>query len=154
MGTKQGLKASRRDFLKAAWGLMGGVVALEFAGITIAYLQPRLGEGEFGGIIRAGKVDDFPSGSVTHIAQRAILPGAPAGWRFPRVYQRCTHLGCNVPWDQTEGLFVCPCHSSQFDLQGGVLNPPAPTSIGFVSVLFVDGAVQVDTAKPNHASEL
>ena len=58
---------SRRDFLKIAWAFLGGVAMLETAGVFIAYLQPRIAEGEFGSIITAGLVDDFPLNSVTHI---------------------------------------------------------------------------------------
>ena len=58
---------SRRDFLKAAWMFLGGIAALETAGVFISYLQPRLAEGEFGSVIIPGKVDDFPPNSVTHI---------------------------------------------------------------------------------------
>ena len=58
---------SRRDFLKLAWAFFGGVAALETAGVFLAYLQPRLAEGEFGSVITAGLVDDFPPDSVTHI---------------------------------------------------------------------------------------
>lgn len=36
----------------------------------------------------------------------------------------CTHLGCKI--DKLEGdRFVCPCHGSQYDLQGKVLKGPA-----------------------------
>ncbi len=35
---------SRRDFLKIAWAFLGGVAALETAGVFLAYLQPRLAE--------------------------------------------------------------------------------------------------------------
>ena len=58
---------SRRDFLKITWAGLGGVALLEFGGIFLAYLQPRLAEGEFGSILSAGAIDDFPPGSITHI---------------------------------------------------------------------------------------
>lgn len=36
----------------------------------------------------------------------------------------CTHLGCKI--DKMEGeRFVCPCHGSQYDLNGKVLKGPA-----------------------------
>ena len=47
---------SRRDFLKIAWAFLGGVTVLETAGVFLAYLQPRLVEGEFGSIITACQV--------------------------------------------------------------------------------------------------
>ena len=36
----------------------------------------------------------------------------------------CTHLGCKI--DKLEGdRFVCPCHGSQYDLNGKVVKGPA-----------------------------
>ncbi|XHU95230.1 MAG: cytochrome b6-f complex iron-sulfur subunit [cyanobacterium endosymbiont of Rhopalodia gibba] len=41
----------------------------------------------------------------------------------------CTHLGCVVPWNTSEGKFICPCHGSQYDAQGKVTRGPAPLSL-------------------------
>jgi Rieske Fe-S protein len=38
---------------------------------------------------------------------------------------RCTHLGCRQKWNQDKGLFECPCHGSEFDLEGRVKRGPA-----------------------------
>jgi len=139
---------TRREFLQAAWVTLGGVAALEFGGLTLAYLQPRLAEGEFGSEINAGLVDDFPPGSVTHISNgRFYLSRLPDGG-FLALYQRCTHLGCNVPWDQSADGFVCPCHSSHFTADGTVTNPPAPRPLDLFPVRIENGEIKVDTAKP------
>lgn len=136
---------SRRDFLGAIWAFLGGLAALETAGVLVAYLQPRLAEGEFGSLITVGKVDDFPLNSVTHIPNgRFYIVRTPEGG-FLAVYQRCTHLGCSVPWDSTTQKFICPCHNSQFDMQGSVENPPAPRALDLFPVIIEDSAVKVDT---------
>jgi cytochrome b6-f complex iron-sulfur subunit len=142
------LPVSRRDVLKTAWVALGSLVALEAGGLTLAYMQPRLAEGEFGGQITAGLVDDFPPGSVTHIANaRAYLSRLPDGG-FLAIYQRCTHLGCSVPWDQSANAFTCPCHSSEFDPQGELLSPPAPRPLDIFPVVIEAGEVKIDTAAP------
>ena len=41
----------------------------------------------------------------------------------------CTHLGCVVPWNASEGKFMCPCHGSQYDATGKVVRGPAPLSL-------------------------
>lgn len=139
---------NRRDFIKLGWLALGGVVALEMGGITLAYMQPRIAAGEFGSLISAGRVDDFPLGSVTHISNgRFYLSRLPDGG-FLALYQRCTHLGCNVPWDQAAEKFICPCHSSQFDADGTVLNPPAPRPLDLFQISIENGEVKVDTSAP------
>ncbi len=136
---------SRRDFLKLAWAFFGGLAALETAGVFMAYLQPRLAEGEFGSVISVGLVDDFPPNSVTHISNGRFYIVRLGDGGFMAVYHRCTHLGCTVPWDSTAQKFICPCHNSQFDQQGVVENPPAPRPLDLFAVSIVDGEVKVDT---------
>ncbi len=136
---------SRRDFLKIAWAFLGGVTVLETAGVFLAYLQPRLVEGEFGSIITAGLVNDFPPNSVTHIPNGRFYVVRIGDGGFLAVYHRCTHLGCTVPWDSTAQKFICPCHNSQFDQQGTVENPPAPRPLDLFALTIEDGQIKVDT---------
>jgi glycine/D-amino acid oxidase-like deaminating enzyme/nitrite reductase/ring-hydroxylating ferredoxin subunit len=37
----------------------------------------------------------------------------------------CTHLGCHVHWNSLEVCWDCPCHGSQFAVDGTALNGPA-----------------------------
>jgi cytochrome b6-f complex iron-sulfur subunit len=136
---------SRRDFLQLIWAFFGGLAALETIGVFIAYLQPRLSEGEFGSVITAGSVDDFPPNSVTHITNGRFYIVRLVDGGFLSIYHRCTHLGCTVPWDQTAQKFICPCHNSQFDQQGTVENPPAPRPLDLFDLTIKDGQVKVDT---------
>ncbi len=136
---------SRRDFLKIAWAFFGGVALLETAGVFMAYLQPRLSEGDFGSVITAGLVDDFPANSVTHITNGRFYIVRLGDGGFMAVYHRCTHLGCTVPWDQSAQKFICPCHNSQFDQKGTVENPPAPRPLDLFPVSIENGEVKVDT---------
>lgn len=142
------LKVKRRDFLKMSWAALGGLALLEAGGLALAYMQPRLAEGEFGSTIAAGAVADFPPSSVTHIPNGRSYIVRLADGGFLAVYQRCTHLGCNVPWDQTANAFICPCHSSSFNNQGELLNPPAPRPLDLFPVSIIDGIVNIDTSRP------
>ena len=38
----------------------------------------------------------------------------------------CTHLGCAFHYDEKTRNYLCPCHTSTFDLDGKPLDGPAP----------------------------
>ena len=38
----------------------------------------------------------------------------------------CPHLGCRPIWNSDANRFQCPCHGSQFNLDGEHLAGPAP----------------------------
>jgi cytochrome b6-f complex iron-sulfur subunit len=139
---------SRWDMLNTTWAVLGGLAALELGVVSLVYMQPRLANGEFGGQITAGKVEDFPPGSVTNISNGRFYLVRLADGGFLALYQRCTHLGCSVPWDQSAEQFICPCHSSSFSVEGEVLNPPAPRPLDLFAITIQDDLVQVDTSHP------
>ncbi len=139
---------SRRDFLNIAWGAAGALALVETGGVVLSFFSPRVVEGEFGGVIDAGAADTFAVGSVTPFTQgRFYLVRMPDGG-FLALYRKCTHLGCVVPWNPAEGRFVCPCHASAFEVDGQVINPPAPRPLDRFAVTIVDGIVRVDTGTP------
>ncbi len=139
---------SRRDFLALAWAATGALTLAVGGVLTLQFFAPKVVEGKFGGVFNVGKVDDFPPKSVTPITNGRFYVVRLADGGFLALYQRCTHLGCAVPWNPEQGKFVCPCHGSAFEQDGQVLNTPAPRPLDRFAVTITDGQVYVDTAKP------
>ena len=115
----------RRQFLlKAGWAFfyvfLGGWLLsnLRFLFPNVLY-EPSLN-------FKAGKPEEYPLGvsEKWKKAQRAWIIRTPDG--FYCLWARCTHLGCTPNWFDAEGRFKCPCHGSNFNVQGDVLAGPAP----------------------------
>lgn len=138
---------SRRTFLWKAWLGLAAVAVAEMVWATLGFLRPRAPvEAEDARVVTAGPVDAFQPGSVTAFPQgRFYLARLDAGG-FLALSRECTHLGCTVPWNQEESHFVCPCHSSIFDINGEVVNPPAPRALDLFEVRIENRVVKVNTA--------
>jgi cytochrome b6-f complex iron-sulfur subunit len=103
-------------------------------------------------IITAGLVDNFEPGSVSaFVAGKFYLARLEDGG-FLAMSRRCTHLSCTVPWVAAEKKFICPCHSSAFDIRGEVTSPPAPRALDLYPVEIRNNVIRVDTGKPGKRS--
>jgi cytochrome b6-f complex iron-sulfur subunit len=98
-------------------------------------------------VLVAGPVEQFELDSVTAFPAGRFYLTRLADGGFLAVSRECTHLGCTVPWMADEGRFVCPCHSSAYDIRGDVLNPPAPRALDIHPVRIENGIVKVDTGR-------
>ncbi len=60
----------------------------------------------------------------------------------------CTHLGCLTSYFPGEKLFKCPCHGSNFNLDGDPLSGPAPVPLYRLALSTgEDGQIEVDKAQ-------
>ena len=59
------------------------------------------------------------------------------------VSSRCTHLGCDVLYDRDAAMIVCPCHKSQYALDGSNLTGPAKQPLRRYTAIRRQGRVVV-----------
>jgi hypothetical protein len=64
-------------------------------------------------------------GAILRRGLRKIAAYRDEGGRLTERSAVCTHAGCIVHWNGLEKCWDCPCHGSQFAIDGGVLNGPA-----------------------------
>ncbi len=136
-----------------------------------AIAQIKVGNGSFGDRIDVGHIDDVrlalaKSRGPVYIAEaRAYVTTFPADKAkdaigdYPKdalpmleagvivLYQRCTHLGCRVPWCKTSEWYECPCHDAKFDQIGEKRTGPAPRGMDLIDSSIVDDHLVLDTGK-------
>ncbi len=134
---------TRREFLNYVWGASMALFLAQFAGITFFFAMPRFRAGEFGGEITV-RADEFPQ------PNEAPVPNNPGKFWLVQtdaginaLYKVCTHLGCIFPWSEAARIFACPCHGSQFQLDGTYIAGPAPRDLDRFTfrILDADGNV-------------
>lgn len=139
-------KITRRSFIHRLWPVLGVVAGVEIIAVIAGFLSPsnKKSNKKTKQLIDIGMVSDFQKGTVTPFkGQRFFLARLEDGG-FLALSLRCTHLGCSVAWHENENRFICPCHSSSFDIAGNVLNPPAPKSLDYYPVIIERDVIKVD----------
>ncbi len=143
---RTGVVTRRKTLLGGLWsGLF--LAAVGILGSPLDFLWPRR-VGGFGSLypVMAAQVPApgtdpvrFPVGRfyLSHLA--ASQEGSPGG--LLAIYQKCTHLGCTVPWRPDfeyggeKGWFRCPCHGSTYTRGAAILvYGPAPRPLDTMAV--------------------
>jgi cytochrome b6-f complex iron-sulfur subunit len=135
---------TRRGFLGRIWLWLGGLAVAEYAWLAFEFLRPPAESAADLPVVAAGPLEAFDPGSVTAFPEGRYYLVRLEDGGFLALSRTCTHLGCTVPWVAEEGRFLCPCHSSAFDIRGVVINPPAPRPLDMHPVRIENGIVKVD----------
>lgn len=143
--------AERRDFLGAA-AVGSAVAALGVAALGAARLPMPSVFPESNSRVKLGPVDRFIATPITALPNQRLWIYADGDGLFA-ISAVCTHLGCLVSSNGTEGFF-CPCHGSRFDARGKVTGGPAPKPLMYLELtLSPDGQLVVDKQKTVAATE-
>ncbi|MFF2780244.1 Rieske (2Fe-2S) protein [Streptomyces sp. NPDC058052] len=111
------------------------VVAVGGAGLAAAALTACGGSEAEGGTGTGGgdgvpqgplaKTGDIPVGGGKVLADKGIVITQPKAGEYKAFSSKCTHAGCAVG-EVKDGVIVCPCHQSRFDISdGSVTSGPA-----------------------------
>ncbi len=116
---------SRREFMSrfAPYAFFGAIAAWtgSLAKFTMPTLLPQATKK-----IKLGPASDYPPGTVINFDEdRVVLFSDDEG--IFAISTTCTHLGCVAAW--TGRGFECPCHGSEFGVDGKVTRGPAPSRL-------------------------
>ena len=130
------MEYSRRGFLRSL-GVFGGLVA--FVALLSSIKLPVSSTSVPATTTQAGA----PAGSIAKKGD--LVVGAPVYFEYPSSYPNilmlqadgsllalsllCTHVCCEVQYDQSYKEFGCPCHGSIFGPTGTVLQGPASADL-------------------------
>ncbi len=136
----------RRQFLSRLWAAGGALVAAAATWTTWDLLKPLPTTG-FGGVVRSLKPEAVPDEGVIEVpAARSYLTKIDG--EILALSEKCTHLGCRVPFCDSSGQFECPCHGSVFNRAGDYIAGPSPRGLDTYPVeLGDDGLLYINTGE-------
>jgi cytochrome b6-f complex iron-sulfur subunit len=142
MSNRDSFSPARRRFL-IGLGSFGLLMAVwEMGRGTLRFLNPPLTQPQPKPVV-AGPPNEFGLNTLTYIPEARAWLGHDDDGYFA-MSAICPHLGCTI--QQVETMFACPCHGSQFDRQGNVLNGPATTPMNYLAVDLIESLLMI---KPN-----
>lgn len=122
---------SRREFIKDSLGITGlalcGASSVLLEGCTsLTYINPTLD----GNRLVVSKIELLDNKFVLVDHSKLLAPvhlSKTSESEYMAMLLLCTHKGCDVK--PAGSIFVCPCHGSEFNSKGAVLQGPAEEAL-------------------------
>lgn len=152
---------TRRAFYLAAIYALGALISLALAIPTAVYLLVVPRAPRESGWIDLGDIGELMPGIPVRLsAQESRIDGwrteteNKIAWvvktpdnRILAFGPQCTHLAC--AYHPADGKFVCPCHGSEFSLDGKVLMGPAARPLDEYQTKIERNRLQIGELKPS-----
>ena len=133
---KKKIDQNRRAFIKTA-ALVGGAIVLTGTPLATYFVSPALKKGS-GKWVDFGAAAELPDNGFEMLSYEfmvkdgwLVLPQRGFIWarsekgsQVKVLSSTCSHLACNVIWNQETGVFNCPCHSGRFNAAGRPISGP------------------------------
>jgi menaquinol-cytochrome c reductase iron-sulfur subunit len=150
---------TRRSFYLSAISLLGGLMAAAAAIPAALYLVIRPKSADDSNWIELSDFSQLKVGTPTEILyDRKRVDGwrtvseKSSAWvvrtddhNVVAYKPACTHLACAYHWESQDKKFLCPCHGSEFSVEGKVLAGPAPRPLDRFLTKIQDGRVMIGT---------
>ncbi len=148
---------SRRDVMKLAISLIGGLIGTALGIPAIAYLIGPALKTVQADWIRISSLSTIELGTPTLFKPKLIRQN---GWvveeeevgvyvltedgrNYMALSNICTHLGCRVRWIADRQQFLSPCHNGVFDKNGYVVSGPPPRPLDEFVTKIEDGNLYI-----------
>lgn len=135
------MKMSRREFFNKT---LQGLLVISIPGVLIQSCKDNstgpsvtpsdmstIEAAESNGIVTVPITSSSPlfaagSAAIVSYTSGSIMVDHPSENTFNALTRTCTHQGCIISsFDKTSKQFICTCHGSRFDQNGGVSQGPA-----------------------------
>jgi len=151
-------QGSRRNFFVLSIQGLGAIIGAALGLPALAYLfAPSKLKAQQDTWIDVGEVARLPAGGPAEVLFRRkrvdgwkVIDEKTSAWVVRTgdstafaLAPGCTHLGCAYRWLSDKNEFLCPCHTSTFDLEGKVTSGPAPRPLDRYESRVVNGRLQV-----------
>jgi cytochrome b6-f complex iron-sulfur subunit len=138
-------KISRRDFITTTLmgsGLFAGLIFWSVYAIQFLFPSMRTPPTRKVFVAMKDKILTGDSYKFNDLKGNKITI-VNTGKEYIALSTKCTHLGCQVLWKNSESVFYCPCHDGYFDAQGKVMKGPPPKPLNTYKVEVVDQAIYI-----------
>lgn len=87
--------------------------------VAVNFIAGKINPGD-----AAGEIEEN-QGKVINVAGQRVGAYRDAGGELHRVDTTCTHMYCELNWNDAETTWDCPCHGSRFTVDGDIVEGPA-----------------------------